>query len=145
MTLEEQFEQFWQQFPKGRKQSKAIARRTFEAIVKGKHKDLEATAEQLIAGAMRYAQAMGNNHPYVKMPSTWLNGGCWEDEDLAPPEPQRPASQRHGDLNKKLTDRSWALGSNSHQGQQPAQLPERVSTRSRSIYDDLNNRSWAEK
>lgn len=118
--LDEQFEDFWHQFPRGRKSAKADARRKFRAIVTGKHKDLTATAGQLIVGAMRYAQAMGDNHPYVKMPSTWLNGGCWEDEDLAPPANTLPAAA-------ELANR----------------LPERVSTRKQSLYDDFNDKSWA--
>jgi len=121
--IDEAFEEFWRQFPRGRKTAKADARRKFMAIVTGKHKDLKATPEQLIWGAKRYAAAMGDNHPYVKMPSTWLNGGCWEDDDLAPPQAQ----------------------SNTLPGLPgTAAMPERVSTRSRSLYEDLTDKSWAE-
>jgi len=122
--IDEHFEEFWRQYPRGRKTAKADARRKFRAIVAGKHKDLQATPEQLIAGAMRYAQAMGDGHQYVKMPSTWLNGGCWEDEDLAPPGNTLPATVQE------------------HRG--GVTLPERVSTRKRSLYEDLTDRSWAE-
>ena len=121
MTIDELFEEFWHAFPRGRKTAKADARRKFTAIVKGRHKDLRATPAQLIDGARRYAAAMGDHHPYVKMPSTWLNGGCWEDEDIAPPSTTRLSS---------------AQGS-------PA-LPERQSTRKRSLYEDLTDTSWAE-
>lgn len=118
MTPEQHFNEFWRHYPRGRKTAKADARRKFIAIVTGKHRDLAATPEQLIAGAMRYAAAMGDHHPYVKMPSTWLNGGCWEDEDLAPPQlpqpgPQRlqstaPQTTRQRSLEVDLTDKSWA-------------------------------------
>lgn len=123
MDIDTQFDEFWRHYPRGRKTAKADARRKFIAIVTGKHKDLRATADQLIAGAMRYAEAIGNHHPYVKMPSTWLNGGCWEDEDLAPPAPQ----------GKGLPALPGTI-----------QMPGRVSTRERSLYDDLADRSWAE-
>ena len=120
------FEDFWRHYPRGRKTAKADARRKFVAIVTGKHKDLRASADEIIAGAMRYAQAMGDHHPYVKMPSTWLNGGCWEDEDLAPPTgttqlsstqglpalpgqaSTKPRSTRDMTLAENLLDRSWA-------------------------------------
>jgi len=119
-SINDHFEAFWKTFPKGRKTAKADARRKFTAICTGKHKDLKATPEVLIHGAMRYAMAMGDGHPYVKMPSTWLNQGCWEDEDLAPPSPdnlpglpqQRQAtanqSSRNRSLRDELTDTSWA-------------------------------------
>ncbi|MDX2350636.1 MAG: hypothetical protein QNK32_09625 [Porticoccus sp.] len=110
----DQFDEFWRAFPKGRKTSKGKARRQFVAIVSGKHKDLKASADELINGATRYAQTMGDNHPYVKMPSTWLNGGCWDDEDLAP----------------------------NGGGQLAIVAPQ--ATRERSMTDDLNDRSWAE-
>lgn len=116
-TNEEYFNEFWRVYPKGRKTSKADARRKFVAIVKGKHKDLKASPEVLIQAAMRYAMAMGNTHPYVKMPSTWLNNGCWEDDDMAPPAAlpalTRPLpttgvrSTRDISLHEELTDQSW--------------------------------------
>lgn len=111
-----QFGEFWRQFPRGRKTAKADARRKFKAIVTGKHRDLRATAEELTAGAIRYAEAMGDNHPYVKMPSTWLNQGCWEDEDLAPPVANslpavpgqsRGKSTRQTSIEQDLLDKSW--------------------------------------
>ena len=134
MTTAEHFEEFWRQYPRGRKQAKAEARRLFIKITTGKHKDLHATPEQLVAGALRYAAAMGDHHPYVKKPTTWLNGGCWEDEDLAPPEDTGNTGLRARPLEKALTDRSSA----------PASMPARVSTRGRSLYDDLTDRSWAD-
>jgi hypothetical protein len=102
MTLEEQFEQFWQQFPRGRKTAKPDAWRKFKAICTGKHRDLKATPEQLILGAMQFRQAVGDNYRFVPKPSTWLNQGRWMDEDLPKP------SGRHTPLEQKLTDRSWA-------------------------------------
>ncbi len=122
---ENPFDAFWGVFPRGRKTKKAEARRIFMAIVAGRHRDLKATAQVLIGGALRYGLAMGEHHPYVMMPSTWLNGGCWEDEDLAPPEPMLlpsqvtlpgPQSTRSVGIDRQLTDKSWAGNSSSSEG-----------------------------
>jgi len=111
--INDQFDEFWRAFPRGRKSSKGEAKRKFVAIVSGKHKDLKASADELIHGATLYAQAMGDHHPYVKMPSTWLNGGCWDDEDLAPNGGGQlaivaPQATRDRPVLVDLTDRSWA-------------------------------------
>lgn len=117
--VDDQFEAFWLAFPRGRKTKKGDARRVFAAIVSGKHRDLKAGPAVLIAGAERYARAMGDHHPYVMMPSTWLHGGCWEDEDIAPPAPSRLPSVGR-------------------------QSPSSTSTRLRSIDRDLLDRDWLE-
>jgi hypothetical protein len=124
MTKDEEFfEMFWSAFPRGRKTKKADARRLFKSIVSGKHRDLKATGQELVGGALRYGLAMGEQHPYVMMPSTWLNGGCWEDDDLAPPEPLllpsvnnngcQSALSRQRTLQSDLIDRSWANSTTS--------------------------------
>lgn len=89
----------------------------FISIVTGRHRDLNATPEQLIQGAQRYRAAIGDNYPYVKMPTTWLRAGCWEDDDLTSPSPP-------GQL---LPGRADANG----------------STRSRSLAQDLLDSDWA--
>lgn len=77
------FEDFWIAFPAGRKQAKAEARDAFRRIVTGRHrKGLRATAATLIAAAARYA-ASAPDPEYTPMPSTWLNGGRWEDDPSA--------------------------------------------------------------
>lgn len=84
--LEQAFEDFWKAFPAGRKQAKADAREIFFKIVTGTHrKKLRAKAETLIMAAAAYAATMPDPE-YVPQPSTWLNGGRWEDE-IAEPEP----------------------------------------------------------
>lgn len=119
---EDYFNEFWRVFPRGRKTSKADARRKFVAIVKGKHRDLKASPEVLILAARRYALAMGDEHPYVKMPSTWLNNGCWEDDDMAPPA-ALPALTQPGLLGPTGTRR----------------------TKNRSLQEDLTDQSWYRK
>lgn len=119
---EDYFNEFWRVFPRGRKTSKADARRKFVAIVKGKHRDLKASPEVLILAARRYALAMGDEHPYVKMPSTWLNNGCWEDDDMAPPA-ALPALTTPGALAP----------------------PRGQKTKDRSLHDDLCDKDWSDK
>lgn len=95
----EAFNRFWLEYPK--KVGKPLARAKFLAIINGgirtrtldkdsgQFVDIEvnATAEQLVAGAKRYADAqwdrntcrMRDGGKYVLHPSTWLNQGRWED------------------------------------------------------------------
>lgn len=76
------FDRFWRAYP--RRVGKDAAKAAFaKAIEKGR-----ATAEDLIAGAERYAAERSTQDPtYTKHPTTWLNGGHWADE---PARPQRP-------------------------------------------------------
>ena len=68
------FEEFWQAFPRGRKQSKPRAREAFvNALAK-------ADAPTIIAAAKAYAASDVGRGQYVKMPSTWLNQECWNDD-----------------------------------------------------------------
>lgn len=104
--LDQAFEDFWKAFPAGRKQAKGEARDAFRRIVTGKHRrGLRAKAETLIASAARYAAS----HPdpeFVPMPSTWLNGGRWEDDpqpSLAPDEPWWMDTEKV----RQITDDQW--------------------------------------
>lgn len=81
------FEEFWSAFPGGRKKGKGEARDAFRKIVTGRHrKGLRAKAETLIAAAIRYA-ASKPDPEFTPMPSTWLNGGRWEDDAQASADP----------------------------------------------------------
>lgn len=71
------FDRFWKAFPAARKKSKGKAR---EAWAKARRKH---DAEMLIAAAEEYAASPEGNGQFVKMPSTWLNGECWDDERVA--------------------------------------------------------------
>ena len=86
---------FWPVYP--RRTGKKAARAKFIAIVaRG-----EATADQIVRGAMRYAAARtGEEERYTKQPVTWLNQGCWDDEY---PPPRRDRS-RFGDRPKSLAE-----------------------------------------
>jgi hypothetical protein len=74
-----QFDEFWAAYP--RKQGKGEVRDLFCKIVTGKHKTRRASAATLIEAAKRYAASrLGQEPQYTKMPATWLNQGCWEDD-----------------------------------------------------------------
>lgn len=68
------FESFWKVFPSGRKKSKGKAREAFEKAIA-----IESIAE-IVRSAKEYAESEEGRGPYVKMPSSWLNGECWSDD-----------------------------------------------------------------
>jgi hypothetical protein len=80
------FDEWWRQYPKH--VAKAAAHRAYERILrKG-----DATPEQLLAGALRYAGERLDQEPrFTKHATTWLNGGCWSDETTAPSVPREGA------------------------------------------------------
>jgi hypothetical protein len=70
------FDEFWSAYP--RREAKKGARAKFAAAVKG-----GTTADDLIAAAVRYAAyvvAVGREREKIKLPTSWLNQGCWDDE-----------------------------------------------------------------
>lgn len=79
MTPEEDpnFTEFWTVYP--RRVGKGQARRAWKTALS------KTTVESLLSGARRYAELkLGTDPQYIKHPSTWLNGECWEDEIPAP-------------------------------------------------------------
>ncbi|MDP2356144.1 MAG: helix-turn-helix domain-containing protein [Beijerinckiaceae bacterium] len=69
------FEEFYAAYP--RRVEPDDARTAYDRVIrKGK-----ATAEELLAGAIRYASERdGQERKFTKHPATWLNKGCWADE-----------------------------------------------------------------
>ena len=68
------FEEFWRIYP--RREDKKKAFKVWQTALKN-----GATADEIIAGAARYAKyRAGEPEQYTKHPSTWLNGDCWENE-----------------------------------------------------------------
>jgi hypothetical protein len=65
------FEEFWRVYP--RKVEKGVARKAWRNAVK------RATAEEIIAGAKRYA-ALKLDLEFTKHPGPWLNADRWLDE-----------------------------------------------------------------
>lgn len=71
-----------------RKESRAAAERAYAKARKA------ASAEVLLEGAQRYAADPNREKQFTKLPATWLNAGCWDDEPL-PARNDRTAD--HGD------------------------------------------------
>lgn len=77
-STDERFNEFWDAF--AYKRGKGGAERIWKKI--NPDNDL---AEQIIAGARRYAQIRGSNKQYWKQAQGWLNDKRWEDEDVSQP------------------------------------------------------------
>jgi hypothetical protein len=79
------FDIFWDAYPK--KVGHLRAQKIYDGIVKAK----SATADDLLAGATRYARERASEDPkYTKHPATWLNGGHWADEPTQRPRTSKP-------------------------------------------------------
>lgn len=74
LSYSDSFLLFWDSFPKGRRKSKRKAWEAWEAA-----RALVAE-ETLISAAKEYANSDEGRGEYVKMPSTWLNQECWDDD-----------------------------------------------------------------
>lgn len=88
-----EFTEFWDAYP--RKVGKDRARKAFASACR------RATPEEIIEGAKRLAADPNlpkRDDPdwrYVKHPTTWLNGGCWQDDEPLPDRaPSRQVPQR---------------------------------------------------
>lgn len=70
-----EFTEFWFNYP--RRIGKLSAHNAYKKIIK-----LGVTHAEIIYGLEKY-NIVCKNRPtkYIKHPSTWLNGGCWEDEE----------------------------------------------------------------
>ncbi|MGO4389436.1 hypothetical protein AB4Y85_18055 [Microvirga sp. 2YAF29] len=79
------FREFMNHYPK--RVGFKDAERAFACVVTAG----EATVEELIAGAMRYAaERDGQEQRYTKGPVRWLEGGHWKDEPVDPSPKERP-------------------------------------------------------
>ena len=70
----EEFEKFWQTFPSRRKTKKRKAFTDFKKATK--RVDLPI----LMAAVEEYARSNKGRGEFCQMPSSWLNGDCWEDD-----------------------------------------------------------------
>lgn len=75
------FEKFWDAYPKSRHVDKPNAFKAFERALK--KTDLE-TILDAIERQKRGEAWLEDNGKYIPHPSTWLNGGRWEDEVRMP-------------------------------------------------------------
>jgi uncharacterized protein YdaU (DUF1376 family) len=85
--IENLFEEFWTAFPKGRKKSKGSALESFFKAAK------KAEPRSIIEAATAYAASDEGRGAYVKMPSTWLNQECWNDDREAWRDKDKPAGE----------------------------------------------------
>ena len=89
----EEFEKFWQTFPSRRKTKK---RKAFTDFKKAKKRVDVAT---LMTAVEEYARSNKGRGEFCQMPSSWLNGDCWEDdragwnEGTPIPTPKRKKTQ----------------------------------------------------
>lgn len=76
-TLDENFDEWWSVYPK--KAGKLAARKAYKAALK------RTSADVLLAAVRGFVKANGNtDRQFIKNPATWLNGGHWDDEGIAP-------------------------------------------------------------
>ena len=74
----EDFESFWNAYPKHRRKSKGAAWKAWLSAVKS------VPSELIIGKAAEYSNSYdGNRGQYTKLPTTWLNQACWEDDEEA--------------------------------------------------------------
>lgn len=81
------FDRFWSAYPRRVERKRAEA--AFAKAVR------QTDPEAIIAGAERYAADPNRVPEFTKHPSTWLNGGCWDDEPL-PPRSSGTTANRNG-------------------------------------------------
>ena len=70
------FIQFYERYP--RKGSKREAQRAFDKALE------RTTFEEIMAGVDAYASDPNRDPGFTKLPATWLNKECWDDEPLPP-------------------------------------------------------------
>ena len=96
--VEKDFGRWFAIYP--RKAEQRAAFRLFERVLQKR----EATVEELVAGAQRYAiEVHGRDPAMVKHPTTWLQRQCWvQDPQAAVPAPAHGPPERAFDLPPKI-------------------------------------------
>lgn len=79
-TETDTFTEFWSAYP--RKAAKPDALKAYAKALKN------ATSEEILEGARRYAQDPNREAEYTAYPATWLNRGSWGDDPLPSKTPQ---------------------------------------------------------
>jgi hypothetical protein len=94
-------QQWWPLYP--RREAKKEAKKTCERILrKG-----EATADDLVAGVLRYAKSEKVSRGFVKLPAGWLNGALWNDELTS--QPHRSSALVAGEGQSAARGGGWGL------------------------------------
>lgn len=84
--LEEQFNEFWNAYP--RKLDKAKAFRAFKSAMK------RAKFEDILAGVIAYRNDPKRNPDFTKYPATWLNSDSWENAAALPDTAMKERRER---------------------------------------------------
>ena len=80
------FEAFWSVYPRKAGKRKALAA--------WKRARKRVTNDELIAGALRYAQDPNREDRYTKHGESWLNGDCWGDDPLPSRDGPSPVTSK---------------------------------------------------
>lgn len=102
----EDFERFWSEYPK--KINKKLAFKSFQKALKSKisfEVILEATKAYKI-----YLKATNTQEQYISHPSSWLNGGCYENDYKS----MMPKNYRQSEAVMQRGSKNW--GSNDDDG-----------------------------
>lgn len=95
------FEEFWKVYPKRRKRDKAKARTAWSKAIQKKPPD------QIVGAATEYSQSDLGVGDFSKLPATWLNGECWDDDRSTWQDPKKTSQQAKSQY-KPLDRRSRA-------------------------------------
>lgn len=77
-TSDDGFDDFWKVYP--RKDAKLAAQRSYRTALK------RASSQEILNGAKLYAEnSEGKEEKFIKVPTTWLNGGCWANYEISAP------------------------------------------------------------
>ena len=94
----EAFDRFWEAYP--RKVEKLGARRKFDSAVKS-----GVDPDRIVAGAEAYARSDAVRRGFVKHPTTWLNAGCWDDDQAPARQPDLPPASQETDQRRAFLRR----------------------------------------
>ena len=94
------FDDFWKIYPK--KEAKGAARKSYERAIK------KASPETIMLGLSRYLERIDGEktgRQFIKLPATFLNQECWDDEYDARPSlrQQLNAMPSDGDTYQQVT------------------------------------------
>jgi len=95
-NLDVLFSEFWKEYP--RKKDKGSAFKAFRSALK------RGKFEQILAGAIAYANDPTRKPEYTKFPATWLNADAWENE--ISPSPDSEAAERNRIRREKEIERT---------------------------------------
>lgn len=71
------FDEFWDEYPVGRKVKKKRAERAYDKAIK------EVSHETIMSGLKAYKAHLESEktpRKFILHPASWLNDGCWDDE-----------------------------------------------------------------